>query len=60
MTYRLYTQNREIFFWIASFLAMTTARNVIARNEAIQQIIMNSSEYYRSLDIKKQEYEFTR
>ena len=26
----------HINFWIASFLAMTTSRSVIARNEAIQ------------------------
>ena len=43
MTYRLYTQNWEIFFWIASFLAMTSTRTVIARNEAIQNTLVSAT-----------------
>jgi len=35
-THRVFQIVVFCFFWIASFLAMTAARIVIARNEAIQ------------------------
>jgi len=37
------TKNEWFSLWIASFLAITAIRIVIARNEAIQKIVMNNS-----------------